>query len=179
MAKSRCSRQARPNTKLPIPSIQAPRLSSASQSRVVRVRECMVSSNVTTRGFHEKIHFAAISPTTEYTLTLSSSSSRALQCPSELAYAITDLESVECREPKEQSARVWRREGKTIEGQRFDARLGSQSLRVRGPHPVFQHRGCVDTTMMIADFDDPRQVFLHCLAQDGEPARVQFAHLVK
>src|SRR6187402_1236995 len=156
MAKSRCSRQAKPNIKLPIPSIQAPRSSSASQSSVVRVRECMVSSTVTTCGFHEKIHFAAIRPTTDYTLTLASSSSRALECPCEPAYAIAYLESVECRQPKNQSARVWRREGKTIEGQRFDARLGGQSCRVRGPHPVFQHRGRVEATMMIADFDDSR-----------------------
>src|SRR6185436_3128769 len=177
MAKSCCSRQAKPNTKLPIPSIQAPRSSSASQSSVVCVR-VMVSGNVATRGFHEKIHFAAIRPTTDYTFTISGLS-RALQCPGEPAYAIAHLDSVECRKPKKQPARVWRREGKTIEGQRFDARLGSQSFRVRGPHLVFQHRGCVEATMMIADFDDSRQVLLHCLAQNGEPARVQFAHLVK
>src|SRR6185503_7162072 len=179
MAKSRCSRQAKPNIKLPIPSIQAPRSSSASQPSVVRVRECMVSSTVTTCDFHKKIHFAAIRPTTDDTFTRVVGSSRALKCPGELAYAIADLESVECRKPTKQPTRVWCRECKTIEGQRFDARLGSQSFRVRGLHPVFQHRGCVEATMMIADFDDPRQVLLHCLAQDGEPARVQFAHLVK
>src|SRR6185369_7687639 len=121
MAKSRCSRQAKPNTKLPIPSIQAPRSSSASQSSVVRVRAFMMSGNVATSGLHEKIHFAAIRPTTDYTFTISGSS-RALQRPREPAYAIAHLESVECRKPKKQPARVWRREGKTIEGQRFDAR---------------------------------------------------------
>src|SRR6187401_1615787 len=118
MAKSRCSRQARPNTNVPMPSIQAPRSSRASHSNVARIREFICGRNVATRGFREKIHFAAVRPTTGY-----AGSARAFQRPGQPAYAIAHLESVECRKSEQEPARVWRREGKSIERQRFDPRL--------------------------------------------------------